>query len=61
LKSILALPPNCPVNREFAKLGNQRDEAVMNDTFELFRRDSRTLEIVTFDELFDRAKFITKD
>jgi hypothetical protein len=46
---------------EFAKLGNQRDEAVMNDTFELFRRDSRTLEIVTFDELFDRAKFITKD
>jgi hypothetical protein len=27
-------------------------------TFELFRRDSRNVEIITFDELFERAKFI---
>ena len=27
-------------------------------TFELFRRDSRNIEIITFDELLDRAKYI---
>jgi hypothetical protein len=27
-------------------------------TFELFRRDSRNIEIITYDELYDRAKFI---
>lgn len=27
-------------------------------TFELFRRDSRNVEIITYDELFDRASFI---
>lgn len=29
-------------------------------TFELFRRDSRNVEIITFDELFERAKFIVE-
>ncbi len=29
-------------------------------TFELFRRDSRNVEIITFDELYDRAKFIVE-
>jgi hypothetical protein len=41
--------------------GNIRDATIKRDTFELFRRDTRNLEIMTFDELFDRAKFITKD
>ena len=27
-------------------------------TFELFRRDSRNVEIITYDELYERAKFI---
>lgn len=27
-------------------------------TFELFRRDSRNIEIITYDELYDRAKYI---
>lgn len=27
-------------------------------TFELFRRDSRNVEILTYDELYNRAKFI---
>ncbi len=30
-------------------------------TFELFRRDSRNVEIITYDELFDRASFIVGD
>lgn len=46
---------------EFDRSGNSRDATVKRDTFELFRRDTRTLEIVTFDELLERAKFITKD
>ncbi len=46
---------------EFDHSGNLRDATVKRDTFELFRRDTRTLEILTFDELLDRAKFITKD
>jgi hypothetical protein len=33
----------------------------MRDTFELFRRDTRSVEIITFDELLDRARFITRD
>jgi predicted nucleic acid-binding protein len=46
---------------EFDQSGNLRDAAIKRDTFELFRRDTRNLEIVTFDELFDRAMFITRD
>lgn len=29
-------------------------------TFELFRRDSRNVEIITYDELYERAKFIVE-
>ncbi|MXN63790.1 DUF4263 domain-containing protein [Stappia sp. GBMRC 2046] len=46
---------------EFDQAGNLRDATVKRDTFELYRRDTRTLEILTFDELFDRANFITRD
>lgn len=31
---------------------------IKKKTFELFRRDSRNVEIITFDELYDRAKYI---
>lgn len=30
------------------------------DTFELFRRNNRNIEIITYDELFERAKFIVE-
>ena len=46
---------------EFDQSGNARAAEVQRDTFELFRRNTRNLEIMTFDELFDRAEFITKE
>lgn len=46
---------------EFDQLDNLRDANIKRDTFELFRRDTRNLEIVTFDELLERARFITKE
>ena len=32
----------------------------MADTFELFRRECRGIDIVTYDELLERARFITR-
>lgn len=46
---------------EIGSVGNVRDAEVRRDTFELFRRDTRNLDIVTFDELSERARFITRD
>jgi hypothetical protein len=43
---------------EFSNLENIRVSEIKQDTFELFRRDSRNIEILTFDELFERANFI---
>lgn len=57
VKSILVIGSR----QEFAQSGNLRDEQVMMDTFELFRRETRSIEIVTFDELFERAQFITRN
>ncbi|ASR10755.1 MULTISPECIES: Shedu immune nuclease family protein [Rhizobium] len=45
---------------EFTRSRSARDARIMRDTFELFRRETRTIDIVTFDELFDRARFITR-
>jgi hypothetical protein len=45
---------------EFTRSGNLRDATIMRDTFELFRRESRSIDIVTFDELLERARFITR-
>jgi hypothetical protein len=45
---------------EFSRSGNVRDTNVMRDTFELFRRENRSIDIVTFDELLERARFITR-
>ncbi|AGB73701.1 MULTISPECIES: Shedu anti-phage system protein SduA domain-containing protein [Rhizobium] len=41
--------------------GTSRDAEVRRDTFELFRRYTRNLDIVTFDEWLDRARFIPRD
>lgn len=46
--------------REFAREGNPRSTQIMRDTFELFRREVRTIDIITFDELLDRASYITR-
>jgi len=45
---------------EFARTLSTRDANVMRDTFELFRRECRSIDIVTFDELLERARFITR-
>lgn len=37
---------------------NQRDKVIKLRTFELFRRGSRNIEILTYDELYERAYFI---
>lgn len=45
---------------EFSRVGNPRESNVMLDTFELFRRECRSIDIVTFDELIERARFIAR-
>lgn len=55
-KSILVIGSQA----EFASADNPRDAGLMHDTFELFRRESRSIDIVTFDELLERARFITR-
>jgi hypothetical protein len=46
---------------EFEATGDLRAAQVLRDTFELFRRETRSIDIVTFDELLERARFITQD
>lgn len=36
-------------------------KAIKRKTFELFRRDSRNIEIITYDELYERARFIVEN
>jgi Domain of unknown function (DUF4263) len=55
-KSILVIGSRA----EFLKSGNERDATIMRDTFELFRRESRSIDIVTFDELLERAIYHAK-
>jgi len=38
--------------------GTDREQMMKLNTFELFRRDSRNIEIITYDELYDRAFYI---
>ncbi|GLR40114.1 hypothetical protein GCM10007880_06300 [Mesorhizobium amorphae] len=45
---------------EFSQADNDRAANVKRDTFELFRRENRSIDIITFDELLERARFITK-
>lgn len=40
---------------ELAKSGSKQERNIKKKTLELFRRDSRNIEILTFDELFERA------
>jgi hypothetical protein len=43
-------------NSQFS--GTEKESGIKLRTFELFRRDSRNLEILTYDELYERAKFV---
>lgn len=38
--------------------GNPRDSEIKQKTFELYRRDSRNVEILTYDELYERAYYV---
>jgi hypothetical protein len=40
--------------------GTSQEREIKKKTLELFRRDSRNIELLTFDELFERAKFISE-
>lgn len=39
---------------------SQLESEIKKKTFELFRSDSRNIEILTYDELYDRARFIVE-
>lgn len=43
---------------ELKKANSTQESDIKKKTFELFRRDSRNVEIMTFDELYERAHFI---
>lgn len=45
---------------ELNKSGSTQESNIKKKTFELFRRDSRNIEILTFDELFERACYIAE-
>lgn len=39
-------------------VGEDRERRIKAKTFELFRRDSRNIEILTYDEVYKRAKYL---
>jgi len=43
---------------ELKNISSQREQDIKKKTLELFRRDSRNIELLTYDELYERAKFI---
>jgi hypothetical protein len=45
---------------ELNRTGPTQEREIKKKTFELFRRDSRNIEILTFDELYERACFIVE-
>lgn len=46
--------------KELENSSSTLEREIKKKTFELFRRDSRNVEIMTFDELYERACFITE-
>lgn len=44
--------------KQLDKSNNKLESEIKKKTFELFRNDSRNIEILTYDELYDRARFI---
>lgn len=46
--------------KEFEETDAERDKNVKYDTFALFRQECRSIDILTFDELLERARFIAR-
>ncbi len=46
--------------RELEISESDLEKEIKKKTFELFRRDSRNVEIITYDELYERARFIVQ-
>ncbi|WP_454859362.1 Shedu immune nuclease family protein [Rhizobium binxianense] len=57
------LDPKCILitSSSAAFAGSEKEQEIKLRTFELFRRDTRNIEIVTYDELYERACFIVSD
>lgn len=47
--------------KQILNIENINEKNIKMDTFELFRRDSRNVEIITYDELYERAYFIVNE
>jgi hypothetical protein len=45
-------------NEEFSETSTNVDDIIKRDTFENFRRNNRNLDILTFDELYERANYL---
>ncbi len=48
------------IGRDSMFNGDDKTKEIKMRTFELFRRDSRNVRIFTYDELYDRARFIVE-
>jgi hypothetical protein len=47
-------------NKEFPENSVNLDDITKRDTFERFRRNNKNIEIITYDELYERANYIAK-
>ena len=46
--------------KQLEESSNRLESEIKKKTFELFRNDSRNIEILTYDELYDRARYIVE-
>ncbi len=46
--------------KQLGESSNELELEIKKKTFELFRNDSRNIEFLTYDELYDRAKYIVE-
>jgi hypothetical protein len=46
--------------KQLEESNNNLELEIKKKTFELFRNDSRNIEILTYDELYDRARYIVE-
>jgi len=46
--------------KQLEESSNELESEIKKKTFELFRNDSRNIEFLTYDELYDRARFIVE-
>jgi hypothetical protein len=46
---------------EFLNIENIREREIKQDTFELFRQETRNIEIITYDELLERTNYIVNE